>query len=103
MTRRNSSLQKENDCKVQLCFVKCCTLVVTEGYHILVYPLNRLATYHFIPSRSISEEPVGNISCRKGSVASVNRAGGSEPLGRELRGAEPPKKIFRLERVLRMA
>ena len=29
MTSRNFSLQKENDCKVQLCFVKCCTFVVT--------------------------------------------------------------------------
>ena len=32
MTRRNFSLQNENDCKVQLRFVKCCTLelAVTE-------------------------------------------------------------------------
>ena len=28
MTRRNFFLQKENDCKFQLCFVKCRTLVV---------------------------------------------------------------------------
>ena len=33
MTLRNFSLQKENACKVQLHFVKCCTVVVTEGYH----------------------------------------------------------------------
>ena len=36
MTRRNISLQKENDCKFQLRFVKCCTLVVTEGYQIYI-------------------------------------------------------------------
>ena len=51
MARRNFSLQKENDCKFQLRFVKCCTLVVTEGYHILLSPLNRLVTCHFIMSR----------------------------------------------------
>ena len=50
MTRRNFSLQKENDCKVQLRFVKCCTLV-TDGYHILLSPLNKLVTCHFIMSR----------------------------------------------------
>ena len=37
MTRRSFLLQKENDCKVQLCFVNCCALVVTEGYHIIDY------------------------------------------------------------------
>ena len=51
MTRRNFSLQKENDCKFQLRFVKCCTLVVTEGYHILLSPLNRLVRCHFIMFR----------------------------------------------------
>ena len=35
MTRRNFSLQEENDFKVQLRFVKGCALVVTEGYHVL--------------------------------------------------------------------
>ena len=39
MTCRNFSLQKGNGCKVQLRFVKCSTLVVTEGYHILLSPL----------------------------------------------------------------
>ena len=48
MTRRNFSLKKENDFKVQLRFVKCYMLVVTEGYHILLSPLNRLVTCHFI-------------------------------------------------------
>ena len=43
MTRRNVLLQKENNCKFQLRFVKCCTLVVTEGYHILLSLLNRLS------------------------------------------------------------
>ena len=51
MAHRNFLLQKENDCKFQLRFVKCCTLVVTEGYHILVSPLNRLARCHFIMFR----------------------------------------------------
>ena len=51
MTCRNFSLQKENDDKFQLCFVKCCTLVVTEGYHILLSPLNRLVRCHFIMFR----------------------------------------------------
>ena len=78
MTCRNFLLQKENDCKVQLHFVKCCILVVTEGYHILLSPLNRLVTCHY--SRNISEEPAGNIISRKGSVVSINRAGQSEPL-----------------------
>ena len=44
MTHRNLLLQKENDCKVQLRFVKRCTLVVTEGYHILLSLLSRLVT-----------------------------------------------------------
>ena len=43
MTQRNLSLQIENDCKFQLRFVKCCTLVVTEGYHTLLSLLNRLS------------------------------------------------------------
>ena len=51
MTHRNFLLQKENDCKFQLRFVKCCTLVVTEGYHILLSPLNRLVRCHFIMFR----------------------------------------------------
>ena len=51
MTRRNFSLQKENDSKVPLRFVKCCTLAVTEGYRILLSPLKRLVTCHFIMSR----------------------------------------------------
>ena len=51
MTRRNFPLQKEDDCKAQLSFVNCFTLVITEGYHILLYPLNRLVTCHFIMPR----------------------------------------------------
>ena len=73
MTHRNFSPQKENDCKVQLRFVKCCTLVVTEGYHILLSLLNRLVTCHF--------EPAGNIISGKGSVAS--------PSERDLGGGAP--------------
>ena len=34
MTRINFSLQKENDCKVQLRFVNCCMFFITEGYPI---------------------------------------------------------------------
>ena len=48
MTHRNFSLQKKNDYKVQLRFVKCCTLIVTEGYHILLSTLNRLVTCYFV-------------------------------------------------------
>ena len=92
MTHRNFLLQKENYCKVQLRFIKCCTLV-TEGYHVLVSPLNRLVTCYFIKSRSISVEPAGNISSGKGSVVSINQAGGSEPLRRELRGQSPLRKF----------
>ena len=51
MTRINFLLPKENDRKTQLRFVKCCTLVVSEGYHILLSPLNRLIMCHFIMSR----------------------------------------------------
>ena len=50
MTRRNFSLQKENDYIFQLCFVKCCTFV-TEGYHELLSLLNRLVRSHFIMVR----------------------------------------------------
>ena len=93
MTRRNFSLQKETDCKFQLHFVKCCTLV-TEGYHILVSPLNRLVTCHFIMFRCISWEPAANITSWKGSAASINRAGGSEPLRRGFRGQSPLRKFL---------
>ena len=51
MTRGYFLLQKENDCRVLLSFEKCCTLVVTEGYYILLSPLNKLVTCHFIMSR----------------------------------------------------
>ena len=92
MTHRNFLLQKENDCKFQLCFVKCCTL---EGYHKLLSPLNRLVRCHFILFRiCISKEPAGNIISRKGSVASVDGVGGSEPLRRAFRGWSPLRKFF---------
>ena len=95
MTRRNFSLQKENDCKFQLRFVKCCTLVVTEGYHILLSPLNRLVTCHFIMSRICkSQEPAGNIISTKERVAIVDRAGGSEPLRRGFRGRSFLRKFL---------
>ena len=96
MTRRNFSLQKENDRKFQLRFVKCCTLVVTEGYHILLSPLNRLVRCHFIMFRMyiMTTSWVGNIFSRKRSVASVNGAGGSELLRRGFRGQSPLRKFL---------
>ena len=48
MAHRKFSLQKENDCKFQLLFVKCCTFVGTEEQHILLSPLNRLVKCHFM-------------------------------------------------------
>ena len=37
--------------KVQLRFVNSCNFVVTEGYHILLSPLNRLFPWYFIMFR----------------------------------------------------
>ena len=84
MTSRNFSLQKENDCKVQLRFVKCCTLVVTEGYHILLSPLNRLVTCHFIMSRMY----IIRTSWEH------KQLGGFEPLSRGLRERSPLRKFL---------
>ena len=84
MTRRNFSLQKENDCKFQLRFVKCCTLVVTEGYHILLSPLNRLVTCHFIMSRMY----IIRTSWEH------KQLGGFEPLSRGLRERSPLRKFL---------
>ena len=80
MAHRNFSLQKENDCKFQLRFVKCCTLVVTEGYHILLSPLNRLVTCHFIMLRMYAMRTSWEHNQQKRSVASISGAGGSQPL-----------------------
>ena len=38
--------------------------------------------------------PGANIISRKASVASVNRAGGSEPLSRGFRGLSPIRKVL---------
>ena len=38
--------------------------------------------------------PGANIISRKASVASVNRAGGSEPLSRGFRGWSPIRKVL---------
>ena len=74
MARRIFSLQKENDCKFQLRSVKCCTFAFTEGYHILLSPLNRLVRCHFIMFRMyIIRTSCEHIS-RKRCVASVNGA-----------------------------
>ena len=92
MTRRNFLLQKENDCKVQLSFVKCCTLAVTEGYHILLSPLNKFVTCHFIMSRMyIIRTTYQKVLLTKLEVLSPSE------------GALPPKKIFILERVFTLA
>ena len=47
MTHKNFLLLKEIDCKVQLRFVKFCTLVFTEGYYLLLSSWSRLVTCHF--------------------------------------------------------
>ena len=94
MAHRNFLLQKENDCKFQLRFVKCCTLVVTEGYHILLSLLNRLVRCHFIMFRIYIIRTSWEHNQRKRSVASVNGAGGSDPLGRGFRGQSPLKKFL---------
>ena len=94
MTGRNFSLQQENNCKVQLRFVKCCTLVVTEGYRLLLSPLNRLVTCHFTMSRMYIIRTSWEHNQQKRSVASINGAGGSEPLRRGLRGQRPLRKFL---------
>ena len=86
------SLQKENDCKAQLHFVKCCTLVVTEGYHILLSPLNRLVICHFIMSRMYITGTSWEHNQR--SVVSVNGAGWLEPFRRGFRGWSPLRKFL---------
>ena len=79
-------LQKENDCKVQLRFVKYCILVVTERYHILLSPLNRLVTHHFIMSRMYTIRTSWEHNQVKKSVVSIKGAVGSEPFSRGFRG-----------------
>ena len=54
----------------------------------------RLVTWHFIMSRSISGKPARNIISWKGSVPSVNGAGGSDPLRRGLRRRSPLRKSW---------
>ena len=87
MTRRNFLLQKENYCKVRLRFVNCCTLVFTEGYHIIYFFLRRTdySNAILLCPGCISKEPAGGIISGKGSAVSVNAAGESEPLSREFR------------------
>ena len=84
MTRRNFSLQKENDRKFQLRFVICCTLAVTEGYHILLSQLNRLVRCHFMFRMYIIRTSWEHNQWK--SVGSINGAGGSEPLRRRFMG-----------------
>ena len=88
MTSRNFSLQKENDCKVQLRFVKCCTLVVTEGYHILLSPLNRLVRCHFIMFRMYIIRTSWEHNQRKRKCSERERSWGSETLRRGFLGSK---------------
>ena len=85
MTRRNFSLQKGNDCKVQLCFVKCGTLV-TEGYHLLLSLLNRLVTCYFIMSRMYIIRTSWEHNQQKRKCSERWHSWGSEPLRRGFRG-----------------
>ena len=90
---RNFSLQKENDCKFQLRFVKCCTLVVTEGYHILLSPLNRLVTCHFIMYRMYIirtswEHYQQKRKCSEGLSPSEGDLGGGVPIQKFLGSKE---------------
>ena len=94
MASRNFSLQKENDCKFQLRFVKYCTIVATEGYHILLSQLNRLVRCYFIMFRMYIIRTSWEHNQRKRSVASVNGAGRSEPLRRGFRGRRPLRKFL---------
>ena len=94
MARRNFSLQKENDCKFQLRFVKCCTLVVTEGYHILLSLLNRLVRCHFIMFRMYIIRTSWEHNQWKGIVASINRAGGSQPFRKGFSSWSPLRKFL---------
>ena len=88
MTCRNFLLQKENDCKVQLCFTKCCTHVVTERYHI-TFSAEQISHMRFCYVEDVYHKNELSTIGRKGSVASVKGAGGSEPLIRGFRGWSP--------------
>ena len=63
---RPSKYKKENDCKVELCLINGCTLVVlfTEGYQMIYYlpQLNRLVPLHLVLlcPECISERPAMN-------------------------------------------
>ena len=99
MARRIFSLQKENDFKVQLRFVKCCTLVVTEGCHILLSPLKRLVRCHFIMFRMYIMRTSWNTISGKGSVASVNGAAGFESLRRGFRCGAPWENFWAVKSI----
>ena len=94
MAHRNFSLQKENDCKFQLHFVKCCTLVFLRDtiYYFLCWTDQSDAI--LLCSGCISLERAGNTISRKGSVASVNRTGWSQTLRRGFRGQNPLTKFL---------
>ena len=94
MTRRNFELQKENDCKVELRFVNCCTFVVTKVCHILIYRLNRLVPCHFIMSRMYIIKPAGSIISGNAIVTRVNGDGRFEPLSRGFRWQSPLRKFL---------
>ena len=74
MACRNFSLHKKNIVNFTLV-----ALVVTEGYHILLSPLNRSVRRHFIMFRMYIIGTSWEDNQQKGSVASVNRAGVLSP------------------------
>ena len=84
MARRNFSLQK----KIIVNFTLV-ALVVTEGYHILLSPLNRSVRRHFIMFRMYIIGTSWEDNQRKGSVASVNGAGVLSPSEGDLGGGAP--------------
>ena len=86
MTHRNFSLQKENDCKFQLRFVKCCALV-TEGYHISLSPLNGLVRCHFIMFSMYIITTSWEHNQRKRKCTERERSWGSETLRRGFLGS----------------
>ena len=84
MARRHFSLQR----KIIVNFTLV-ALVVTEGYHILLSPLNRSVRCHFIMFRMYIIGTSWEHNQRKGSVVSVNGVGGLSPSEGDLGGGAP--------------
>ena len=90
MAHRNFSLQKKY-CKFNTCCT-CCYWGI--AYIFLLSPLNRSVRHHFIMFRMYIIRTSWEHNQQKGSVASVNRAGGSEPFRRGFRGWSPMRKFL---------